>query len=143
MKTIYGVLKFSQKRTKKWKKIFHLKFDATYFVTSNVKWEIFLKFWGLLRIYELYDKVQLFWEGHKILRNLPHGFLVFSEKLNFSSGRIVFVRLLEESRTPSIDFEIYWPLGTYMYSILWYMYDCMYYVCSLRWSCSPSTSQKL
>ena len=44
-----------------------------------------------------YCKVQLFWEGHKILRNQPHGFDIylvnvktmrqiaqtFSEKLNF------------------------------------------------------------
>ena len=26
---------------------------------------------------EFYHKVQLFWEGHKNLRNLPHGFDVY------------------------------------------------------------------
>ena len=47
-------------------------------------------------------KVQLFWEGHKNLRNIPHGldiylvnvrkiaqiFVAFSEKLNFNSWEI-------------------------------------------------------
>ena len=41
---------------------------------------------------EIFNKVQLSWEGHKNWRNLPHGFdiylifVAFSEKLNFTEN---------------------------------------------------------
>ena len=74
------------------------------FSKSNIN-----KIWPKLRVLNDPIKVQLFWEGHKNLRNLPHGFdiylvnvkttrkiaeifVAFSEKLNFKA--LVFSNVL-------------------------------------------------
>ena len=70
----------------------------------------------------LHIKVQLFWEGHKNLRNLPHGFdiylvnfktirqiaqiiVAFSEKLIFNKAWNIFSTFLKFGRNAQFDWK--------------------------------------